>query len=411
MDQKLQSTQRKLTLIFSLLVFGISSILQISFFSHKYITGIQKETQKIEKLAQSISERKLPLRQIDKIIKNERKFGRELTVSQPENKDMQKGKIMNFVILDSENSILIQNIRGEVNVESLKESLEKKDTEVHREQSTLVKYLPIDRYLDTYQLLLFKELNYTAEDYFSDMITFLIAIGLFSILFYVIGYFFVKRVLQPVEKNINEMTDFIHNAGHELKTPLSVISSNLQLMGHSGTLNKNMLQENIGEIHRLDKLLEALITLSELKQSNVKTYNDIKQEWEYIFHEFQTDIQKKEIEICLDIEESFLLECDREYLYIFLSNIFKNAVSFSKQGGKIEIQCYERVCKVIDHGSGIAPENIPKIFSRFFQEKTERNNGGFGIGLALVAKISQFYNWKIEVESEKGKGTTFIIIF
>jgi signal transduction histidine kinase len=94
----------------------------------------------------------------------------------------------------------------------------------------LIKYTPIERSIETYQLVLFKELNYTFQNFASDVFKFFILISLFSILFFVIGYYFVRITLRPVADNIDEMDNFVHNAGHELKTPLAVVSSNLQLM-------------------------------------------------------------------------------------------------------------------------------------------------------------------------------------
>jgi hypothetical protein len=80
------------------------------------------------------------------------------------------------------------------------------------EGNTIIKYSPIHRTIETYQLLLFKQLDYDFDTYISDIIRFFIAIALFSILFLFIGNIFVKRNLKPVEDNIIEMNDFVHNA-------------------------------------------------------------------------------------------------------------------------------------------------------------------------------------------------------
>ena len=79
-------------------------------------------------------------------------------------------------------------------------------------------------------MVFYAKLRYDAEDLFEDSMILLVMILLFSVLVYFLGYRFVERALQPVEENIEDMKDFIHNAGHELKTPLAVMRGNLQIM-------------------------------------------------------------------------------------------------------------------------------------------------------------------------------------
>jgi signal transduction histidine kinase len=87
---------------------------------------------------------------------------------------------------------------------------------------------------------------------------------LFSILFYFVGYRFVGRALKPVEENLQDMKDFVHNAGHELKTPLAVMSGNLQVMQAEKKLDPVLLQESFREIDMMNGLIESLRQLSEL---------------------------------------------------------------------------------------------------------------------------------------------------
>jgi two-component system, OmpR family, sensor histidine kinase ArlS len=107
----------------------------------------------------------------------------------------------------------------------------------------------------------------------------------------------------------------------------------------------------------------------------------------------------------------FDVQCDKEYLYIVLSNIIKNAIKFSDHSEAINISFMDHQCIIQDYWIWIESKNLNNIFNRFFQEQQSRNSDWFGIWLALVSKISNIYNWKITVESIKNQGTKFIINF
>lgn len=413
MDKKthLQKAQFKLTIIFALLVFIIAWTLQVSFFTFKYISWIYKETKKLEFISTTINEKNIPLYELNRLIKDERKLGEQSHHNKERNISPRWKKIMNFAILDSYNNVLIQNIRWNIDIEAVKKAVTKKIAEVEVKNNTIIKYSPIYRPIETYQLLLFKELDYDFDAYLSDIIRFFIAIGIFSILFFFIGYIFVRKNLKPVEKNIIEMNDFVHNAGHELKTPLSVIHSNLQLMNQFKEFKPEMLEENISEINRLNNLIEALVSITDIKDNQSFTINSIWDEIEHILDEFHQLIVEKNIEIKHLQSKDFNINSDKEYLYILLSNIIKNAIKFSKKWWVINISYVDHKCIIQDFGEGINKENIHKIFDRFFQEQQSRNSEWFWIWLALALKIANIYNWTIQVESVKSEWTKFIINF
>ena len=86
-------------------------------------------------------------------------------------------------------------------------------------------------------------MRYSFADYIADIAYFTIVIFLFSVLFYYIGFQFVSQNLKPVEDTLEDMHDFIQNAGHELKTPIAVIDSNLQIMRQTKQFEAGMIQE------------------------------------------------------------------------------------------------------------------------------------------------------------------------
>jgi signal transduction histidine kinase len=102
---------------------------------------------------------------------------------------------------------------------------------------------------------------------------------------------------------------------------------------------------------------------------------------------------------------------DKEYLYILLSNIIKNAIKFSNNWWSINISYMDNKCIIQDFWVWIDKNNIVNIFNRFFQEEQSRNTEGFGIWLALVSKIANIYKWSLNIDSVKWEWTKFTINF
>jgi signal transduction histidine kinase len=134
-----------------------------------------------------------------------------------------------------------------------------------------------------------------------------------------------------------------------------------------------MIDENITEINRLNKLIEALVTIADIQETEDIQINNIGEEINYILDEFKSIITEKNIQIKYIQKQNFVISSDREYLYILLSNIIKNAIKFSVKSGVIHISYMDNECVIQDFGCGIDTENISNIFYRFFQEKDARN--------------------------------------
>lgn len=127
------------------------------------------------------------------------------------------------------------------------------------------------------------------------------------------------------------MKNFVHNAGHELKTPISVIDSNLQLIDDIKSYDKEMTKEMKQEIQKLNSLINSLIQLTDINSLQKKEKNNLKEVTEEILKDFQQKIDKKNIEVSLKIENNIHIMAHKGYLYIFLSNIIGNAIKYNKE--------------------------------------------------------------------------------
>lgn len=102
-----------------------------------------------------------------------------------------------------------------------------------------------------YSVIFFKKSGYPLEDILRDITRFLIMNILLIVPFYFIGHYYVRRTLRPIAENIDTMSHFIHDAGHELKTPLAIVSGNLQLLRDSNLNDKSIIEESITTIHTM----------------------------------------------------------------------------------------------------------------------------------------------------------------
>ncbi|MDR3150261.1 MAG: HAMP domain-containing histidine kinase [Candidatus Peribacteria bacterium] len=128
------------------------------------------------------------------------------------------------------------------------------------------------------------------------------------------------------------MNDFVHNAGHELKTPLSVIDSNIQMIKESRIYDEKMINELKNEVIKLNSLIDSLVELSnidffkDLEELNLKDCID------EVINDLKMEIKKKKIIVNIEIKENVFVKANKNYLYIFLSNIVGNAVKYNKKG-------------------------------------------------------------------------------
>ncbi len=224
-------------------------------------------------------------------------------------------------------------------------------------------------------------------------------------------------------------TEFVANVSHELKTPLTSIKGFAETLKMGGIEDKqdtdrflNIIED---EADRLYRLINDILSLSELEQRKVKTVKEeikVEKTIKEVLSMLKSQSDKKNIQLKLDIQEGLNnLTGDPDKLKQMLINLVDNAIKYTPANGKVLVEAYNLddkadmdkvVIKVKDNGIGISKQHIPRLFERFYRVDKARSRtvGGTGLGLAIVKHIVILFNGEIEVESEVGKGTEFRII-
>ncbi|MDX2075507.1 MAG: HAMP domain-containing sensor histidine kinase [bacterium] len=221
-------------------------------------------------------------------------------------------------------------------------------------------------------------------------------------------------------ERIDILADFISTTSHELRTPLSVINTSLYMLMRSDDEVKRQqkadqisnqvtyLNNMINQLHeavRLDRIHELeLIPLS--FESSIKAFLD-----HYLTQNPHVNIVSH---IALDVP---LILGDRVYIDTILTHLVNNAVHFSDEGNRIELNVTLEggmvALRVKDYGIGIAPQHLSQIFNPFYKVNPARTQGenGVGVGLTIVKRLMQLHHGRVEVESKLGEGAVFTVYF
>ena len=214
--------------------------------------------------------------------------------------------------------------------------------------------------------------------------------------------------------------NFISNISHEMKTPLATLQNYATLIDSEDDEEK--IREYASVISMTTRKFSTLITnilrLNKLENQTIfpeKARYNLAEQIRVALLDSEALWSRKNIEIESDLPDSLFICADEELFGIVWNNLISNAVKFTPEGGKISVWITEvdegiKVC-IKDSGIGMSREEREHIFDKFYQADRSHKAEGNGLGLALVKKIMDITGAKIDVESEKGKGSTFSVLF
>lgn len=315
---------------------------------------------------------------------------------------------ISYLVLDNNNAITQKRILQEIDFEILSWKFE---PWFWNDEDVLFRKAYVDDIARWDKVIMYMKHRFSFEDYMEDVIWYFVLSLLFGIWFYYIWFLFVGRALKPVSENMDDMQNFIHNAGHELKTPIAVIDSNLQLLAKLKKQDPELISESRSEVKRLNSLVEGLVDLADIS-SNAKTkLIAIEPEIRTILGEYDHQIQDKKIKTLIEFKKKLKIKANPGYTQIFFSNLIENAIKYNKNKWSLHITYNGDVLSISDTGVWMSQQDQEKIFDRFYQTNVARDGQWFGIWLSLVKKIADIYNWKISLDSTPWKWTQFNIEF
>ena len=235
---------------------------------------------------------------------------------------------------------------------------------------------------------------------------------------FVLVVIFSRMVFRPVEESIRKQKRFITDASHELKTPLTIIDANTEVMEmESG--ESQWTKSTRKQIQRLTGLVQQLVTLSRLDEE--KGLQDIA---EFNFSEavaesvqpYEALARTKEKNLTLNIESDLMYVGDEKSIRQLFGILMDNAVKYSSGNGNITLTLKKKGKKILlevyNDAEELPPGKLDVLFERFYRPDSSRNSGtgGSGIGLSVAKAIVQAHKGRITAENKTGKGLTITVL-
>ena len=227
--------------------------------------------------------------------------------------------------------------------------------------------------------------------------------------------------VSSVRKYEQSKREFVDNASHELKTPISVLRGIVEtlLEEEEDQRKRHFLEKALRRIEQMQNLVEDLLTLTKLESGrerlNLSEFK-LRELVEEVYDSLEQEFVKREVSFENLVSEDFKMFADRQKLFLLLRNLIDNAVKYNKRGGKVWVRAKKegnkQILEVEDTGIGIPPEHIPFIFERFYRVDKGRSKemGGTGLGLSIVKHIVFLHGGEIMVHSKPGEGSRFSVI-
>jgi signal transduction histidine kinase len=237
------------------------------------------------------------------------------------------------------------------------------------------------------------------------------------------GYYLAGRTLRPIQEMVNQQNQFITDASHELKTPLTALKTEIEVSLRDTKLSltdaKKLLKSNLEEVNSLQSLSESLIKLSYNPSLFKKNYSEnisLKEESDLAIKKIQSLAKMKQIKIDNKIGGQYI-HAARGTITDLMTIFLDNSIKYSPEKTTISLFSSTTdgvvLISIKDQGIGIKKADQSKIFNRFYRTDESRSKSpanGYGLGLSIALKTIKSLEGKIEIESELNQGTTFTIV-
>ncbi len=258
----------------------------------------------------------------------------------------------------------------------------------------------------------------------NNLLVIFILVGSISlVLLLSISIYFANRAIRPIKEMFEKQKQFIADASHELKTPLTVIKTNTSLISTNSEKSvksqAKWLEYICLQVDKMSSLVDDMLSLAKYdyaEQSSFFIDFDLSKTLNSSVLSFEAILFEKNIELNAQIQPDIFLNGEKESIKRLINILMDNAVKNTPENGSISVKlgCDKNKVEIAvkNTGTGIPSEHIEKIFERFYRVDTSRSkeSGGYGIGLSIAKSIVEQHKGKIYAQSNVGTDTTFIVI-
>lgn len=280
-----------------------------------------------------------------------------------------------------------------------------------------------EAYEDGYRIV-FLDVTSEQEILTNLIYTFLVVAFVMLIFIFFVSKFFANKSIEPIKNAFDKQKQFIADASHELKTPLAVINTNVDVLLTNGEDNINdgskWLYYIKSEVERMTKLTNDLLYLTQVDYSDINMFFsdfNLSEAVENVLLTMEAVIFEKNISLQYNIDPNIKIYGNSEQIKQVVMILLDNALKYTNAKGSVTVNLkkYQNniLLSVANTGKGIPEECMPEIFDRFYRidKSRSKNNGGYGLGLAIAKAIVKQHKGKISVKSVLGESAIFSVEF
>ena len=237
------------------------------------------------------------------------------------------------------------------------------------------------------------------------------------------GLFMSGRAMRPTRESFERQRTFVADASHELKTPLTLIRADAEVVLYRGNLNeadRKLVEHALGETERMSALLSDLLLVARLDAGKLEMSEkpfDLATVLSEEVERFEARADGEGVRLDLRVADELPTQGDPKRTGQILAVLLDNAVRYTPSGGRVVVGGRSRdgwvEASVEDSGPGIAPEQLPRVFDRFYRAEASRTRGeagaGTGLGLAIARAIARAQGGDLTAANAKGGGAVFTL--